>query len=390
MKKILIALLGVLLFLSACTKADDPKTLLQKAYEKQQKLKTYTYEGEMNIVAGEDGSSGFNIPATYIMMFDNNNTDNTDDDKAYVSIDMDMFGYPVNTKTWTVGNVAYTDDGYNKTRQEVDIATTSSPDISETIANIISNTESITVSNSGSDKVLNIKLRDPSAGALLEMFGSSDYLEDVDDVTFEDLIITIDKDNLIRKLEMAANTSAENTPIKVDLTMTLKDEDNTVIPSFNPDDFTDASYSDSYGDGSFEDIVFDDGTELLVYMDKFDEYLVYFDEQEQLISIHDNQTLFADGMLLNGSFISELYNSIDSTDAYVLRYENTQNMENGKAKIKVCFSQTDTDIFNANTPFAIVMFEGYDLGALFVGYGTEEEFKTVMDQTSYEVYKTEG
>ena len=387
MKKLLLMIFSLLLLLSACTGSSDPKDLLKKAFEKQKELKSYTYDGQVNIATNEEGGAGFNIPVNYVLSVITNGNDDPKDDEQYMKMSMTMFGEQVNTETWSKDGYTYTDDGYTKIKQAYDIHDFPTLDIEEIVSQLIENTESIKVDSLGSDKVLTITPKDKSAAAILAMFGSLSSLDDIGDaegLEFEDLILTIDKDNNLRSYNMKAVGEIEGVNMDMSVDMTLRDENNTVIPEFNPDEFSesDGSYA---GDGTYEDIVFDDGTELMIFMEEPDKYLVFFDDDEQLITIHNGTDLLSDGMFLNGEYAANLYNSTESL-GYKTRYEGNPQMFSGTAKMKVCFSETDSDIFNANTPFSVVTFEGHDLGIVFVGYGSEEEFKAIMDQVSFEIY----
>lgn len=389
MKRAITLFLIFLFLLSGCAKSEDPKELLKKAYEKQSQLRSYTYEGTININAGEDGA-GLSLPMEMLMMYDGKGTEDQSDDSGYSKVRISVFGQESITQSWTEGGTVYTDDGTSKYVSENEI-TQSTQDIEKTVSALIDNAESITVEEDGSNRIMHLKLKEGAIKDLASAFGGE--LADLTgaegtDFQINDVDLTLDKEGYIRKLYMTAQTTAEGLTIAMDLEMNLKDENNTVIPSFDPAEFTGESdqIDDSYGDGSFEDIVFDDGTEVLIYMDGFDRFLCFFDDEEQSLVIHDNTNILCEGIFVNGDFAQQFYDAVLSGDVgYTVRYESEPASKGTKAKMVVGFSETDGDIFNANTPFSVVCFDNGDLGLLYVGYGTEEEFKAAMDQISYEV-----
>ena len=389
MKKVITLFLTFLLLLSGCAKSEDPKEMLKKAYEKQSQLNSYTYEGTMNISAGEDGA-GLSLPMEMLIMYNNKGTEDQNDDSGYSKVRVSVFGQETVTQAWTEGGTVYTDDGTRKYISENEI-TQSPRDIEKTVAALIDNAESITVEEDGSNRIMHLKLKEGAIKDLAAAFG--DELSDLTgaegtDFQVNDVDLTLDKEGYIRKLFLAAQSTAEGLTVKMDLEMNLKDENNTVIPSFDPTEFTGESdeIDDTIGDGSFEDILFDDGNEILIYMNGFDEFMCFFDDEEQSLLIHDGNTILDEGIFVNGDFVSQFYDAVLSGDVgYDVRYESEPVSEGAKAKMVVGYSENDSEIFNANTPFSVVRFEGADFGLLYVGYGTEEEFKAAMDQISYKV-----
>lgn len=394
MKKIItLCLLVLLLPIGGCSKSDDPKELLRKAYEKQSQLSSYTYEGTMNISTGEEGGAGLSLPVDLTVMFDNKGTADTGDDEGYSLFSLSLFGQQSVTESWTVGNTVYTDDGYSKTTSRIETAK-STQDIDGVVSAIIDNAETITVEDNDDSKVMHVTLKEDAAAGILSGLGEG--LSDLAgtgnaaNVRFNDITLTIDKDGFIRSTGLSAESEAEDLKITMDITLTLKDEGKTSIPFFDPNEFTDQGTTDTesdYGDGSYEDIVFDDGVEILIYMDDPDNFMCYFDEEEQTLVIFNDDTILCDGLFVNGDFSQQLYDAILSGDAdYTVRYESQPNTYGANAKMLVGYSPNDSEMFNAETPFSVITFDDGDIGLIFVGYGSEEEFKNAMDQLSFDLY----
>ena len=392
MKKGIALCLFFLLLVSGCSKNDDPKELLRQAYEKQAQLNSYTYDGTMNIQTGEEGGAGFSMPVKMTIMYDNKGTEDTGDDEGYSLVSLSLFGQESVTESWTQGNTVYTDDGYTKTTSQVD-TTDNNGNIDKMVSNIIDNAESITVENDGNNKVMHVTLKEDAAANILSELGEglSDLTgaENGTNIRFNDITLTLDKDGYIRTTKLSAQSEAEGMTIDLDIELNLKDEGKTVIPDFDPADFTDQGNDTetSYGDGSYEDIVFDDGVEILVYMDQFDDFMCFFDDDEQSLMIYDDQGILCEGIFVNGDFAQQFYDAVLSGDVgYTIRYERTPYTYGANAKMLVGYSPNDTEIFNAETPFSVISFDQGDIGVLFVGYGTEDEFKAAMDQLSFDLY----
>ncbi len=393
MKKVIALSLFFLLLISGCSKSDDPKELLRKAYEKQSQLSSYTYEGTMNISSGEEDGAGFTLPIDMTVMIDNKGTADTADDEGYSLVGLSVFGQKSVTESWTVGNTVYSDDGYNKTTSQIE-----SPDFAQnlekTISAIIDNADSITVEKDGDNRIMHVTLKEGSAADLLSGLGED--LTDIagtgdsGNVRFNDIVFTIDKEGYIRTVKLSAQSESEELKLDMNIELTLKDEGRTVIPAFDPAEFTDQGSDEpeeSYGDGSYEDILFDDGVEILIYMDDFDKFMCYFDDEEQSLIIFNNDAILCEGLFVNGDFAQQLYDAVLSGDvSYPIRYESEPLTYGANAKMLVGFSPNDSEMFNANTPFSIITFDDGDIGLIFVGYGTEEEFKAAMDQISFDLY----
>ena len=393
MKKCITLCLFFLLLLSGCGKSEDPKELLRKAYEKQSELNSYTYDGTMNIQLGEEGEAGFTMPVDMTVMYDNMGSSDTGDDQGYSLISLSVFGQKSVTETWTVGNTIYTDDGTSKTVSQSEM-TGSTMDIDKMVSNIIDNAESITVEKDGDNKVMHVTLKENAAANILSGLGEdiSDIAGSTDgaNIRFNDIVLTIDKDGFIRTTKLSAESQAEGVTVNMDIELTLRDEGKTVIPAFDPAEFTDQEPTDTgyeYGDGSYEDILFDDGVEILVYMDQYDKYTCYFDDDEQLLVIYDSQGVLCEGIFVNGDFAQQFYDAILSGDvSYTIRYETEPYTYGANAKMLVGYSPNESEMFNAETPFSVVTFDNGDIGIVFVCYGTEEEFKAAMDQVSFDIY----
>jgi hypothetical protein len=115
--------------------------------------------------------------------------------------------------------------------------------------------------------------------------------------------------------------------------------------------------------------------------------MCYFDEEEQTLVIFNDDTILCDGLFVNGDFSQQLYDAILSGDAdYTVRYESQPNTYGANAKMLVGYSPNDSEMFNAETPFSVITFDDGDIGLIFVGYGSEEEFKNAMDQLSFDLY----
>ena len=404
MKRIMTLCAVLMLLISGCSKSDDPQQLLRQAYEKQAKLSSYTYEGTIDISmkSTEEGGS-LSVPMNITAMYDNKGTSQTDDDEGYSLVSLSLFGQDNVTESWTVGNTVYTDTGYSKTvsSSETD---DSQQDIEEMVSRIIDNAEEITVETDGDNKVMHVTMKEDAVANILSELGEeiSEMTGSDDSTRINDVILTIDKDGYIRRVQLSAETQSEGLTLIMDLDLTLKDEGKTVIPAFDPSEFTeegddydygydfDDGTDDSYGDSSYEDIIFDDGTEIIVFMDKYDDFMCYFDDDEQLLVLFNEEDVLSDGIFVNGVYAQNLYTAILAGDVtYTIRYERQPDTYGANAKMLVGYSENESELFNAGTPFSVICFDDGDIGLIFVGYGTEEEFKAAMDQLSFAIYTEE-
>lgn len=383
MKKFLTLLLLLLMVLSGCTKKEDPADLLKNARDKMAAIENSTWDGTMNIVSGEDGGAGITLPINYTLMAD----------KAqgvlYMLMDMTYFGQTITTENWQVGQDIYTDDGYSKTHTTTDDpAWDEGSNLVNVLDDLIKYMESITVEDSGSDKIVTMRIKEDSYFKFLQDFNSEAEMTSlldgsIEDLKIDDIVLTIDKEGLLRRLATAFSCLSDGVNVSIDMDMTMRDEGRTVVPSFDPSEFTDEG-DDTVYDGSFEEIVFDNDLDVVIFMDGFDTYKCYFDDEDQFLVIFNDDYLYSDGLFLNGDFAREFYASLDSTMEYEIRSEREVTC-NVPCRMRIGYSPNETDFFNPETPFAIVTFEDIDLGIAFVGYGSEAEFADVMAQVSFEI-----
>ena len=382
MKKLLLFIL--LLLISACS-SSKPEDLLKKAYENQSKLKNYTYDCSMKISVSDETGYDLSMPMDFTTIVDTKGTEDKSDDESYTFLTVSILGYDSKVETWMKDDIIYTDDGESKKYTHTkDTSEDTFSDFEQFVSLIIENAENISVEKSGSDNIVTLKLKDGGVENLLSYLGQGDIsdLDDSANIVYDDIILTIDSKKLIRKLSLSGSSTETKGNTSVELTMTLKDENNSSIPFYNPNEFVE----DYYSDGSFETVVFDDGLEITISMNN-PKYMCYFDDEEQFLSIHNGEKILADGLFLSSSVIKSIYDSIEEEGTYLLRYTSEPESYGAVCRMKVCYSPETTDIFNPETPFAVIVFEDIDVGLMLIGFGSEEEFKDVMDQTSYYIYQ---
>ena len=416
-KRILLFIMMLFLIVSCGKKGADPAEVLKNVYQNHKDLSSYTTDLTLNVNVGAGDDSTMSIPVKMTLVYDNQNNNDTSDDQVYVDMGASVLGQSMHYETWIKDGKMYMDDGTNKTVSEMEnyvetMQSFTNADVADAVKKLTDNLESLHANPK--DKGLEIVMK-PKESLFTDILSSSvfsqidqfaDYdLESLKEIMkglkMSDIVMTIDENQLLKDMSTAFSMNYQEVDLLADLSMSFRDYNRSKIPAFNENDFIAASSTDiidvegnegddSYDyDGSYIDIVFDnDSTEIYVFMDQPDKYYIYYDEEDYFITIYDeNFEPVVDGLFITNDFAKEMQQEFDTNKTdFVIRSTASVDASFTDGSIVIGYSNTDNDYFNPDTPFSLITFDGCPYAIVFVGYETEEAFKTVMDQTSYMIY----
>ena len=415
-KRILLIVTMLFLIVSCGKKGSDPVDVLKNLYQNHKDLSSYTTDMTINVRIGTEDDATMTIPLYMTVMYDNQNNKDTSDDHVYIDMSASVLGESMHYQTWIKDGKMYADDGTNKTVTEMENYTETMQsftniDVEEAVKKLTDNLESLKVNpkDKGVELVMKPKeslfadILSSSVFSQVEQFADYDLdslKEIMKGLKMSDIVLTIDENQLLKDMSTAFSMNYEEVDLLADLNMSLRDYNKTSIPSFNESDFIEGSSTDiidiggddgyDYPDGSYIDIIFeDDSTEIYVFMDKPEKYSIYYDDVDTFfITVYDeNLDVVVEGLFINKEFADEILEEFrtNKTD-FAIRSESAIDASFTDGSVLIGYSNTDNDYFDPDTPFSVVTFDGCQYAIVFIGYGTEQEFQTFMDQTSYMIY----
>ncbi|MBR2551632.1 MAG: hypothetical protein IKR06_01200 [Erysipelotrichaceae bacterium] len=394
MKKLILLLFTLCLLISGCSqKEKTPEELLQEAYAKAEQLDSMTITGMLDLTVS--AGSELVIPIDLLMKVERGDKADPKDDLSYTEITAEVFGQLSNTKTWVKDGVSYVETADRK--YIGDTAETPEPaafDAGKMAKAIAENAESITAAKSGDSTVITVKPTKKLIAAILEA-GSAEEIsgdllnnEVLESLTFDDILITIGKEGYVDNILISAAGEVEGVNMKLSLDLTVSDRNATKVPEFDPAEFTDEPETepeptDVSDDSKMLEVTFEeDGVTAGFEAEKDSNIAIVFDEEESFVDIYDAnyENERALGLFVGADMTDELLDAVRTgKDGYELREEATTAI----GPYVIGYSPQETDIFNPDTIFLAMRYEGYDLGYVMVGFGSEEDFLDLLDNLSF-------
>ncbi len=412
MKKIIKSIvLTTILFLGACGNSNSPEAILAKAYTKMQDLDNFTASGKIDLTIGENETDSFSMPINLEARFLRNDKKNLEDDESYVVVDTSLLGMNVHSESWTKDGYEYINDGTYKYYREIDTTVGENIDPKQLAKQIIDACESIEVSKQDDKTILDLKVKDGSLNSILSSFGGDmnvDGLEVVDgaldNFTVDRFHILVNKDDYIESLYIEGNTEEDGMKMKMTMQLDIHELNTTTIPSFNKDDFmteeeyqevantggefgTDLNggYSSGFSDGfePYEEIEFDDGTTITIDGSGTTAYYPYFDDEEQALYIMTETDIVGYGFFFfDKAMVEDIKNEIkNSTD-----YEIINDSKGNGYSIYSGYTPNSTELFDANTSFALYTYDNVELGLFLVGMEDRASFEQMVNTLKFTTY----
>ena len=245
MKQKILILLAVLFSLTACG-TETPEDALRKAYQKQEDVESFTLSGTMEL------DMGTKIPVDMRVLVDRNDKDDLYDDEAYLDIDLRTLADDLVMKIWIADKVyidaageRYTEELGGEIGEETGLFTGQfSAD------DLIARAESASLTNENGKKVVTLTMK-----------------EDIGTFYLEEIVLTIGTDGRIEREVLTGSvfTDGEIYPMKAE--MVMSDYDKTVIPVLDRELFTSDTVDGGPGEDSYIDLLFDDGLEIILFLD---------------------------------------------------------------------------------------------------------------------------
>lgn len=406
----------ILLLAASCgKKGNDPVEILTNVYQNQKDLSSYTADMTIDVNFGTGDGSTMSIPVDMTIMYDNRNSKDAADDRVYLDMGTDVLGQSLHYEIWIKDGKIYTDDGTNKSVSEAEnyadmMQSIKDVDVADTVKKLTQNLESFTANKKDKGFELVLKPKETLLSDLLSSsaFSNLDQFENYDldslkeimkGLKMSDIVMTIDENQLLKDMNTSFSMKYDEFDLLADLSMRFYDYNKTSLPVLDESAFVDGSsepidigtddtIDDSFLDGSYIDIIFDDNaTEIYVFMSDTDRYAIYYDEEDYFIEIYDGNDDVCDGLFLDKDFTEEMLDEIQSHPKdFTIRSTGTVDATFTDGSILIGVSNTDNDYFNPDTPFSVITFDGCQYAIVFVGYETEEAFKAIMDQTTYMIY----
>ncbi len=394
MKKLLCILFAFCLLLSGCSqKAKTPQELLEEAYAKAEELDSMTVRGTTDVTI----SSGTElaIPLDLVMMVEKNDKKDTSDDLTYAEVSMELFGQKMETKTWTQNGTSYVENAEGKYTTTMDSEAAASYDTAAIAKTIAENAESIEMTKSGDSTVITVK---PTEKLINAMFANSSAAEGItgelldneafENMTFSDIIITIGKEGYVDNVKFSASGAVEGVDMTVAIDLNVTDRNTTKVPAFDPADFADEPAVepeplDYVDDSKVLEITFsDDGVTAGFEADEDSDIALYYEEEEGYVDVYDSsfENLRAFGMFVNAELIEELMGEVRSGKD---GYQVLDDIQSEIGPFLVGYAPQETEVFNPDTIFICIRYEGYDLGYLMAGLSDQDDFYDVIENMTF-------
>ncbi|MBR3151678.1 MAG: hypothetical protein IKF18_04760 [Erysipelotrichaceae bacterium] len=394
MKKLLCILFALFLLLSGCSqKAKTPQELLEEAYSKAEELDSMTVRGTTDVTI----SSGTElaIPLDLVMMVEKNDKKDASDDLTYAEVSMELFGQKMETKTWTQNGTSYVENAEGKYTTTMDSEAAASYDTAAIAKTIAENAESIEMTKSGDSTVITVK---PTEKLINAMFANSASAEGItgelldneafENMTFSDIIITLGKEGYVDNVKFSASGAVEGVDMTVAIDLNVTDRNTTKVPAFDPADFADEPVVEpeplDYADDSkILEITFsDDGVTAGFEAAESSDIALYYEEEEGYIDVFDSsfENMRAFGMFVNAALIEELMEDVRTGKD---GYQVLDDVQSDIGPFLVGYAPQETDVFNPDTIFICIRYEGYDLGYLMAGLSDQDDFYDVIENLTF-------
>ena len=394
MKKLLCILAAFCLLLSGCSqKQKTPQELLEEAYKKAEELDSMTIRGTTDLTVNM--GSEIVIPMDITMMVERNDKADLTDDLSYVEIDTELFGQQLGSKVWTQNGKSYVENVEGKYISETDTGAAATYDTGAMAKAIAENAESMEMTQSGDSTVITVKPTDKLIQALFANGGSASSVtgdmldsEALKSMTFGDILITIGKEGYVDNVIFSANGTAEGADMTIAVDLNVTDRNTTKVPAFDPEDFaaepaTEPVTEPENDDGEYVEIGFaEDGVTAGIEAAKGSDIALYFDEEEGYVYVYDAdyEDLRGLGLFLDAEFTEELIQTVrDNKDGYKFLDEVKTDI----GSFVVGYAEEETDIFNPDTYFVAIRYDGYDLGYLMAGISDEADFYDMIGNLTF-------
>ncbi|MBQ1287174.1 MAG: hypothetical protein IIY22_01310 [Erysipelotrichaceae bacterium] len=395
MKKLLCILFAFCLFLSGCSqKAKTPQELLEEAYAKAEELDSLTIRGTTDMTLSVD--TEITIPMDFVAMVERNDKKNATDDLTYAEVSMELFGQKMETKTWTQNGTSYVESAEGKYTTTSESGANVWYDTSSITKMIAENAESIEMTKSGDSTVITVK---PTQKLIAALFAGNDTAEGItgdlldsdtlESMTFGDIIITIGKEGYVDNVKISASGKIEDMDAAVAVDLTVTDRNATKVPAFDPADFTgepeeaEADPLDYVDESKVLEITFsDDGVTAGFEADEDSDIALYYEEEEGYVDVYDSsfENLRAFGMFVNAELIEELMGEVRSGKD---GYQVLDDIQSEIGPFLVGYAPQETEVFNPDTIFICIRYEGYDLGYLMAGLSDQDDFYDVIENMTF-------
>ncbi len=361
MKKRILILLAVLFSLTACG-AETPEDALRKAYQKQEDAESFTLSGTMEL------DMGTKIPVDMRVLVDRNDRDDPSDDEAYLDIDLRTLADGLVMKIWVADKVyidaageRYTEELSGEIGEETGLFTGQF-----SAEDLIARAESASLNKENGKKVITLKMK-----------------EDIGTFYLEEIVLTIGTDGRIEREVLTGSvfTDGEIYPMKAE--MVMSDYDRTVIPVLDRELFTSDTVDGGPGEDSYIDLLFDDGLEIILFLDDGSMYSIVYDDEGYIV-ISDIYETVAEGMFTGGDYARSIRDQIlNRENGYeLIAEEDKDDLTEGTKEI-IGYSTVETDDFYEGETFMVTTFGDKDLGVLLWSYVSEDEFRAVTGDLNY-------
>ena len=394
MRKLLCILFAVCLLLSGCSqKAKTPQELLEEAYAKAEELDSMTVRGTTDITI----SSGTElaIPLDLVMMVEKNDKKDTSDDLTYAEVSMELFGQKMETKTWTQNGTSYVENAEGKYTTTSDYEAAASYDTAAIAKTIAENAETIEMTKSGDSTIITVKPTEKLINAMFASNGSTEGItgelldnEALESMTFSDIIITIGKEGYVDNVKFSASGAVEGMDMTVAIDLNVTDRNTTKVPAFDPADFADEPEVepeplDYVDDSKVLEVTFsDDGVTAGFEAKEDSDIALYYDEEEGYVYVYDAdfENVRGFGMFVDAALIDELIEEVRTGKD---GYQVLDDVQSEIGPFLVGYAPQETDVFNPDTIFICIRYDGYDLGYLMAGLFDQDDFNDVLDNLTF-------
>ena len=231
---------------------------------------------------------------------------------------------------------------------------------------LIARAESAALTKENGKKVITLKMK-----------------EDVGTFFLEEIVLTIGTDGRIEREVLTGSVfeGGEIYPMKAE--MVMSDYDKTVIPVLDRELFTSDTVDGGPGEDSYIDLLFDDGLEIIMFLDDGSLYSIVYDDEGYIV-ISDIYETVAEGMFTGGDYARSIRDQVlNGENGYeLITEEDKDDLTEGTKEI-IAYSTVETDDFYEDETFLVTTFGDKDLGVILWSYVSEDEFREVTGDLNY-------